>query len=120
LKLRDHGRKCTAGLLMSVLCYAASRIGSLSAACKALVGAPTYTAVHKALLATLPKLAELQRRVNRALQGDRPRALCRKPQPLAIDLHWLAYHGPYLTDADEVYRSQAKNGTSHFHAYATA
>jgi hypothetical protein len=120
LKLRDHGRKCTAGLLMSVLCYAAARIGSLSAACKTLLGAPTYTALHKALLAALPQLPELQRRVHRALQGDLPQALCRKPQPLAIDLHLIAYHGHYLTDEDEVYRSQAKNGTSHFHAYATA
>jgi hypothetical protein len=120
LKLRDHGRQWTAGLLRSVLCYAASRSGSLSAACQALVGAPTYTAVHKALRATLPKLAERQRRVHRALQGDLPRARCRKPQPLAIDLHGIAYHGPYWTDADEVYRSQANNGTRPFHAYATA
>jgi hypothetical protein len=120
LQLRDHGPKCTAGLLLTVLCYAAARIGSLSAACKALRKAPTYTALHDALLATLPQLTELQRRVNRALQGDLPRALRRKPQPLAIDLHLIPYHGQYLHHEDEVYRSQAKDGTSHFHAYATA
>jgi Transposase DDE domain len=119
LQLRDHGRKCTANLLFTVLCYAAARIGSLSAACKALVGAPTYSAVHQALLATLPQLAELQRRVNRALQGDLPQALRRKPQPLAIDIHLIPYHGNYLHEANEIYRSQAKDGTSHFHAYAT-
>src|ERR1700722_15051780 len=66
LRLRDHGPRCTAGMLLTLLCYAAARIGSLSAACKALVDAPTYTAVHTALLATLPPFAELQRRVNRA------------------------------------------------------
>jgi putative transposase len=120
LQLRDHGPKCTASLLLTVLCYAAARVGSLSAACKALSGAPTYTAVHAALLATLPHLPELQRRVNRALQGDLPKALRRKPQPLAIDLHLVPYHGHHLHDADEIYRSQAKDGTSHFHAYATA
>jgi hypothetical protein len=120
LRLRDHGPKCTAGMLLTVLCYAAARMASLSAACKALLGAPTYTAVHTALLATLPHLPELQRRVNRALQGDLPKALRRKPQPLAIDLHLVPYHGHYLHDEKEVYRSQAKNGTSHFHAYATA
>src|SRR6202042_3119463 len=64
LQLRDHGPKCTAGRMLTVLCYAAARLGSLSAACKALVAAPTYTALHKALLATLPTLNELQRRVN--------------------------------------------------------
>ena len=119
LRLHDHGPKCTAGLLLTVLCYAAARIGSLSAACKALGAAPTYTAVHDALLATLPQLPELQRRVNRALQGDLPKALRRKPQPLAIDLHLVPYHGHYLHEEKEVYRSQARDGTSHFHAYAT-
>ena len=120
LQLRDHGPKCSAGLLLTVLCYAAARIASLSAACKALRKAPTYTGFHDALLATLPQLPELQRRVNRALQGDLPRTLRRKPQPLAIDIHLVPYHGQYLHEVNEVYRSQAKSGTSHFHAYATA
>jgi hypothetical protein len=119
LQLRDHGPKCTAGLLLTVLCDAAARIGSLSAACRALGAAPTYTAVHDALLARLPPLPELQRRVNRALQGDLPPALRRKPQPLALDLHLVPYHGHYLREESEVYRSRARDGTSPFHAYAT-
>jgi hypothetical protein len=120
LSLRDHGPKCTAGMLLTVLCYAAARIGSLSAACRELRDAPSYTAFRDALLTTLPPLAQLQRRVNRALQGDLPKALHRKPQPVAIDLHLVPYHGQPLHDEDEGYRSKAKNGTSHFHAYATA
>jgi putative transposase len=64
-------------------------------------------------------LAELQRRANRALQGDLPRALRRRRQPVAIDLHLTPYHGQPLHDEDEVYRSKARDGTSHFHAYAT-
>ena len=120
LRLRDHGRKCTDGMLLTVLCYAAASISSLAAACKALVGAPSYQAVHDALLATLPDIHELQRRFNRALQGDLPKALRQRRQPLAIDLHLVPYHGAPLRDADEVYRGQAKSGTSHFHAYATA
>jgi putative transposase len=71
-------------------------------------------------MATLPDVAELQRRLNRALQGDLPRALRRRRQPLAIDLILIPYHGEPLADASEVYRGQAKSGTSHFHAYATA
>src|SRR3954449_2594066 len=70
LRLRDHGPKCTAGRLWAVLLYAAARITSLAAACAALRDAPSDTAVHDALLATLPTTHELQRRVNRALQGD--------------------------------------------------
>jgi Transposase DDE domain len=120
LRLRDHGPKCTAVTLLTVLFYAAARITSLAAACKALVLAPAYQATHDALLATLPAIHELQRRLNRALQGDLPQALRRSRQPIAIDLHLVPYHGEPLHDADEVYRSQAKSGTSHFHAYATA
>jgi Transposase DDE domain len=120
LRLRDHGRKCTVGVLLSVLFYAAARICSLAAACKNLVEAPSYQAAHDALLATLPPLNELQRRLNRALQGDLPKALRRRRQPIAIDLHLVPYHGQPQHDQDEVYRSQARDGTSHFHAYATA
>jgi putative transposase len=120
LRLKDHGPKTPAATLLAILCYAAARITSLGAACKALLHAPGYQAAHDALLATLPKISELQRRLNRALQGDLPRALRRRRQPIAIDLHLVPYHGSHLHDADEVYRGPAKSGTSHFHAYATA
>jgi putative transposase len=120
VRLRDHGPKCTATTLWAVLCYAACRIISLGAACRDLVAAPSYQATHDALLATLPTLHELQRRINRALQGDLPKALRRARQPIAIDLHLVPYHGQHLHDEDEIYRSKAKGGTSHFHAYATA
>ncbi len=119
VRLRDHGPKCRAGMLWTVLCYAASRITSLAAACATLRDAPSDTAVHEALLATLPKSVELQRRLNRALQGDLPHALRRRRQPVAVDLTLLPYHGKPLCDLSEIFRSQAKSGTSHFHAYAT-
>jgi Transposase DDE domain len=120
LRLQDHGSKCTAHTLLTLLFYAAARLASLAAVCAALSKAPSDTAVRTALLATLPALHELQRRLNRALQGDLPRALRRRRQPLAIDLTLLPYHGEPLADPREVYRSKAKEGTSHFHAYATA
>jgi putative transposase len=118
LRLADHGPRCTAGVLWAILLYAASRIGSLAAACAGLLLAPSDSAAHDALIATLPAFAERQRRVNRALQGDLPRAL-RRRQPLAIDLHLVPYHGQPLHDPREVYRSQAKHGTSHSPASAT-
>jgi putative transposase len=120
LRLKDHGPKCTAGMLWTVLLYAAARLTSLAAACAALRDAPSDTAAHDALLAGLPAIAELQRRLNRALQGDLPKALRRRRQPLAIDLTLIPYHGEPLHHPDEVYRSQPKSGTTHFHAYATA
>jgi putative transposase len=46
--------------------------------------------------------------------------LRRRPQRLAIDLTLIPYHGePFRAEA-EVYRSLARDGTSHFHADATA
>ena len=102
IRLKDHGPKCTAGVLWAVLFWAASRISSLAAACATLRAAPSDTAAHDALLATLPAIAELQRRLNRALQGDLPKALRRRRQPLAIDLKLVPYHGQPLRDAAEV------------------
>src|SRR5436853_123983 len=67
LKLQDHGPKCTAGTLLGLLFYAAARLISLAAAGAALRDAPSDQAVRDALLATLPDLLELQRRINRAL-----------------------------------------------------
>jgi Transposase DDE domain len=120
LRLKDHGPKCTAFTLLTLLFYAAARLTSMAAVCASLAQAPSDTAVRTALLATLPEINELQRRLNRGLQGDLPKALRRRRQPLAIDLTLLPYHGEPWADANEVYRSQAKDGTSHFHAYATA
>jgi Transposase DDE domain len=120
LRLRDHGPMCTALNLLTVLFYAAARLFSRAAACAALRDAPSDSATHAALMATLPEIPELQRRLNRALQGDLPKPLRRRRQPLAIDLILIPYHGEPLTDPREVYRSQAKSGTTHFHAYATA
>jgi putative transposase len=120
LRLKGHGPKCTALTLLTLLSYAAARLASLAAACGALSKAPSDAAARTALLATSPAMHELQRRLNRALQGDLPKGLRRRRPPLAIDLTLLPYHGEPLHQANEVYRSQAKDGTSHFHAYATA
>jgi hypothetical protein len=119
VRLQDRGPKCRASVLWAILFWAASRISSLAAACASLRDAPSDTAAHDALLATLPAIAELQRRLNRALGADLPKALRKRRQPLACDLTLVPYHGQPLHDAEEVYRGRAKSGTTHFHAYAT-
>src|SRR5512142_1567088 len=108
LKFKDYKRKTSAQVLWSLLLAAAARITSLSDACQRLRDAPSDETVRKALLATLPDYAVLQRQLNAALAGHLPRALRTHLQRLAIDLTLILYHG------------QAKDGTSHFHAYATA
>jgi Transposase DDE domain len=119
LQLRDHGPKCTAQTVLLVLVYAAARLISLAAACAALRDAPSDQAIRDALRATLPPLYDLQDCLNHALAGRLPKALRRRRQPVAIDLTLVPYHGQHLYDPDEIYRGQAKSGTTHFHAYAT-
>jgi putative transposase len=99
---------------------ACSRTCSLSAACWSLATAPSRETIRKAALQALKAKADLLKRLNRALTADVPRALLRRPQRVAIDLVLVPYHGLPLDAQLEVYRSQARSGTSHFHAYATA
>jgi hypothetical protein len=120
LKFKDYKRKTSAQVLWSLLLAAAARITSLSDACGRLRDVPSDETARKALLATLPDYATLQRQLNSALAGHLPKTLRRHLQRLAIDLTLIPYHGQPFGDPAEVYRSQAKDGTSHFHAYATA
>src|SRR5262245_51343182 len=120
LQFKDYKRKTSAPVLWSLLLAAAARITSLSDACGRLRDAPSDETARKALLATLPDYATLQRRLNSALAGHLPKALRKHLQRLAIDLTLIPYHGKPCRDLDEIYRAQAKGGTSHFHAYATA
>jgi DDE family transposase len=93
---------------------------SIFAACRDLADAPCDQTIRNALGATLPGLTELERRLNRSLATELPKALFRKPRRIAIDLTLIPYHGQPHLDEKEIYRSKPKSGTSHFHAYATA
>ena len=120
LQFKDYKRKTTANVLWAILLAAAARITSLSDACQRLRDAPSDETARKALLATLPDYAVLQRQLNAALAGHLPKTLRKHLQRMAIDLTLIPYHGKPFRDLAEIYRSQAKDGTSHFHAYATA
>jgi putative transposase len=119
IRIQDHGYKCRTQLLLNILFFAASRTCSVYAACRNLAHAPSQQTVFNALVATLPEYNELQKRLNAALVHDLPKALRRHAQTLAVDLTLIPYHGQPQNDLDEIYRSQPKSGTSHFHAYAT-
>jgi len=120
LQLPDHGPKCRAGVVITILFAAAARLSSLFDTCQRLLRAPSDEAVRQALQAGLPPLAALEQRLNDALVGNLPQALRCRRHPLACDLVLIPYHGQPQQAAQELYRSQAKHGTSHFHAYATA
>jgi hypothetical protein len=118
--IRDYKRKVTAQDLWAVLLVAATAITSIHACCERLQAIASEETIRRALIASLPEFAELQRQLDRALSGRLPRALRRRSQRLAIDLTLIPYHGQPFRDEKEIYRALAKQGTSHFHAYATA
>ncbi len=120
LRLEYEGTKCTASTLLQVLLIAAARVVSIFAVCRDLADAPSDQTIRNGLAASLPGLPELERRLNRALATKLPKALYRKARLVAIDLTLIPYHGQPAHCEKEIYRGEAKSGTTHFHAYATA
>jgi hypothetical protein len=123
LGLRDCER-CSVPTLPAVPFTACSRAGSPSACCWQLKNAPCHETAREALRANLRATDGLERRLNRALAArvSRPlrHRLRRRRRAAAVDLPPRPHHGKPLSEDGEVVRGQAKGGTSHSHAYATA
>ena len=119
LKIQDYGHKCRGTVLIAILLFAAARMRSVFDACGRLRDAPSDQAVRNALVAMLPEMNTIERRINCGLSAELPRWLTKRPQRLAVDLTLIPYHGRPFHDANEIYRSQPKSGTTHFHAYAS-
>jgi hypothetical protein len=119
--LKDHGWLCKATVVWNVVLRAASRMISIYAACRDLADAPSEQALLNALSDGLPKtLPVLESRLHWALTGNLPRSL-RQPQwQVAIDWHLVPYYGQPQKSRNELYYGQPRQGTSKFHAYATA
>ena len=120
LKFSDFSRKCPWWVILSVLLFAAGRRRSIHDACGRLSGVPSDETLRKALLATLPDVGELERRINAALADRLPKSFRKRSQRIAIDLSEIPYHGQPQTDPNEVRRGKPKSGTTHFHVYASA
>ena len=119
--LRDHGPLCTAMAVCNVLLHAAARLVSLLVACRDLSAAPSAQAVFRALQGGLPRtLPVLEGRLNDALLGVGLRRLRRRAWPVAIDWHLVPYYGRPQRSRNEIYCSKPRQGTTRFHAYATA
>lgn len=119
MKWHDHGPKCTVTVLLQVLFYAAAQLCSVYAACSRLRAAPSDQAVRDALAALCPEAGVLEKQFNQSFAKQLPKGLKKRPQRLAIDLTLIPYHGQPHRCSEEIYRSKAKSGTTHFHAYAT-
>lgn len=119
--LKDRGRQCTPVVVWSVLLRAAARLISVFAACRDLANAPSQQAVFDALEDGLPRtLRTVEGRLNRALTGAWPHRLRRRRWQVAIDWHWEPYYGEPYRSRNEICRNKSRQGTTHFHVYATA
>ena len=118
--VKNHGRLCTAAVVLGIVLRAAARSISVSAACCDLGRGPSERAILTALDDGLPKtLVVLERRLNEALVGYLPRR-ARRAWEVAIDLHLDPYYGQPYRSRNEIYYGKAKQGTTKFHAYASA
>jgi hypothetical protein len=119
--LKDHGWLCTAVVVWSVVLRAAARMTSVFAACRDLSKSPSQQAVFNALSDGLPRtLPVLERRLNEALTGQLPRSTRRRAWHVAIDWHLVPYYGEPDQSRNELYYGKPRQGTTKFHAYASA
>lgn len=119
--IKDHGWLCTATVVLNIVLRAASRSISVAAACRDLANGPSDQAVMTALDDGLPKtVSVLERRLNDALTGPLSRRMRRRTWQVAIDWHLQPYYGQPNKSRNELYYGQPKQGTTKFHAYASA
>ena len=120
LRLEYQGYTCNTSILWKVLLFAAARLLSILAACEALAEAPSDQTIRNALVATLPEILVLEKRIQEALCNRIPKVVYRKQRQIAIDFTLIPYHGLPHENENEIRRSKPKSGTTHFHGYATA
>jgi len=107
--------------LLRVLVFAAAARLSVHQACEQLEGAPSGPTVLGTLSRQLSDLDALEGHVNDLLARLIPKGLGKRGRRVAMDLVALPYHGTVdEAHQDEVCRSKAKGGTTHFFTYATA
>lgn len=114
------GRKCTPLVVLNILIRAATRCISVTAACCDLANGPSDQAVRNYLAASLPEPSEWEMRLNNALLSQLPSWMLKRKWEIAIDLHLSPYYGQPMHDKSELYTNKRRQGTSRFHAYATA
>lgn len=118
-----NGTKCTLENVYDLILKASAGQASVNDVCDDTPGGPTGTAVlnqlHQALPQDVKQLWRLEAKLNKVLVAHlRPKPL-RVRCDLAIDLVLVPYHGEPRQDPEEVRRGQAREGTTHFHCYAT-
>src|SRR5215471_15618178 len=120
LPLRMPGVMQSRDRLRGLVFAAASQL-SVHPACHQLERAPSGPTVLGTLAGQFSDLDTLEGHVNDLLARLIPKGLGKRGRHVAMDLVALPYHGTVAAaQQDEVCRSKAKCGTTHFFTYATA
>lgn len=110
---------CDQKTIFEILVRAASQRDSLENTSKTLKTAPTGNDIRYHL-EKYDALDTLESQLNQALQTRLPSRIYQGHHKVAIDLNLIPYYGnPSPEELPYIYRSQAKNGTCSFYAYAT-
>ncbi len=105
-------------LLIQLLLEAAVERRSFSAIIKASAIAPSWEKVRSTLMDQLPQdPLQMTHAIEQSLHAQLPKSLAQRPRPMAIDYHLRPFYGNKKTKG--TVRSQRKNGTRTFFAYAT-
>lgn len=123
IEFTTDSTKCTPDLVLDIVGLAAANKNSIHSACDVTKGTPTGAAVLYQLHAGWlddRSLAEVEEQLNDLLASRLPPRIRGREHRVAIDLVFIPYHGEPQKDPDEVRRSAAKSGTTHFHVYASA
>lgn len=108
--------------IWDVLVAAAVQRLTIETACDLLENAPSANTVRNAIRDMLTdddKLEQIETIVNQMLVARLPKSLLKRARPCAADMTDIPYHGRHDDDGDLVRRGRAKQGTTHFHSYAT-
>lgn len=104
--------------MVRVIVHACSQMISIEQAAKRFKNAPKAPAIRFHLRRKL-EITRIEKAANKILQGLAKPILCGKCLEFAMDITFIPYHGKPKEDDTEIVRSKAKDGTTHFHAYAT-
>ena len=103
--------------IYNIVVNASSRRTSINQVCKDLKKSPKGRTIRHHL--TKLKMRVLESNINKILQKHIVEIIPKKALKFAIDLTNIPYYGKKFKEEDEIVHSQAKDGTTSFHTYAT-
>lgn len=118
LPLSSKGEKSSPEMVWDILLTAAANQTSIDYECDQHDGAASANTVRGVLHDSLD-LQVTEKQVNEALWHNLDQRYWKQPQTVAVDLVEAPYYGQADSDPDEVRRGKAKQGTTHFHVFAT-